>query len=90
MILITLIENAFKYGTSAETDCRIGISIRLKDGCLAFSTTNRIMRKGDPSRKGIGMTNCRRRLEMLYPGRFELEARPEGDTYITKLKIILQ
>lgn len=90
MILITLIENAFKYGTSAETDCRIGISIRLKDGCLAFSTTNRIMRKGDPGRKGIGMANCRRRLEMLYPGRFELEARPEGDTYITKLKIMLQ
>lgn len=90
MILITLIENAFKYGTSAETDCRIGISIRLKDGCLAFSTTNRIMRKGDPGRRGIGIANCRRRLEMLYPGRFELETRPEGDTYITKLKIMLQ
>lgn len=37
MILITFVENAFKYGTSSDTDCCIRIDISLKRescGCI--------------------------------------------------------
>ena len=44
MILITFVENAFKYGTSSEVDCVIHIHIRLNKGSLYFETENQIMR----------------------------------------------
>lgn len=89
MIFITFVENAFKYGTSADTDCNIQINICLKNGLLSFDTVNTIIRHVDSEHEGIGIANCRKRLELLYPGRYELENGPTGNVYITKLKIQL-
>lgn len=89
MIFITFVENAFKYGTSADTDCNIQINICLKNGLLSFDTVNNIIRHVDSEHEGIGIANCRKRLELLYPGRYELENGPTGNVYITKLKIQL-
>ncbi len=90
MILITFVENAFKYGTSADTNCDINININLKNGCLNFNTVNSVIRQGNSAHKGIGLSNCRKRLELLYPGRYELESRQQDNKYVTKLKIQLQ
>ena len=89
MIFITFVENAFKYGTSADTDCNIQINICLKNGLLSFDTVNNIIRHVDSEHEGIGIANCRKRLELLYPGRYELENGPIGNVYIAKLKIQL-
>lgn len=89
MIFITFVENAFKYGTSADTDSNIQINICLKNGVLSFDTVNTIIRHVDSEHEGIGIANCRKRLELLYPGRYELENGPIGNVYITKLKIQL-
>lgn len=89
MIFITFVENAFKYGTSADTDSNIQINICLKNGVLSFDTVNTIIRHVDSEHEGIGIANCRKRLELLYPGRYELENSPIGNVYITKLKIQL-
>lgn len=89
MIFITFVENAFKYGTSADTDCNIQINICLKNSLLSFDTVNTIIRHVDSEHEGIGIANCRKRLELLYPGRYELENGPIGNVYITKLKIQL-
>lgn len=90
MILITFVENAFKYGTSADTDCNIDISINLKNGCLDFRTVNSVMKQSDSAHNGIGLTNCRKRLDLLYPGRYKLETKQQDNIYVTKLKIQLQ
>lgn len=74
MILITFVENAFKYGTSSDTDCCIRIDISLKKGVLRLHTENAVMRRRTDGRQGIGMANCLRRLELLYPDRYELHA----------------
>lgn len=89
MVLITFVENAFKYGTSAEHDCRILIYIHAENGVLTMKTENAVMHQRTDGKTGIGIANCRKRLEMLYPGRFVLKTAREGDTFKTELKIEL-
>lgn len=72
---------------SADTNCDINININLKNGCLNFNTVNSVIRQGNSAHKGIGLSNCRKRLELLYPGRYELETKQQDNKYVTKLKI---
>lgn len=90
MILITFVENAFKYGTSSETDCTIRIGIHLKDGTLHFTTENSIMRKREESSPAIGLENCRKRLKLLYAGKFKLKTGEDNGLYRASLTIHLR
>lgn len=87
MILITFIENAFKYGTSSDEDCNILIKIKVKDGILHFETKNQIMKERRENTTAIGIENCRKRLELLYPNRFKLKTIHENNIYHTQLTI---
>lgn len=89
MLFITFVENAFKYGVSSETDCTIRISLQLHDGELLFRTENAIMRQRDEALPGIGIENCRKRLQLLFPGRFELETSEREGIYRVRLTIQL-
>ena len=91
MILITFVENAFKYGTSSEEDCKIKIAIELKEGILTFETENRIMRHREKNEDvAIGLENCRKRLNLMYGDRYELKNYAERGTYYTYLKMDLK
>lgn len=72
MILITFIENAFKYGTSSYSDGVISIDIQMKNGILSLATYNQIQKKLLPPKEGIGISNCRKRLDLLYSGAYTL------------------
>ena len=89
MLLITFVENAFKYGSSSSRDCTISIRASEHDGRLLFETENRIMKRPSESQKGIGLENCRNRLELLYPGRYELSISENEDIYKVRLMIEL-
>lgn len=89
MLLITFVENAFKYGSSSSSDCRISIEAELKNGKLTFRTENRIMKRSAESERGIGMENCRNRLELLYPEAYSLDVKEEGDMFKVKLIVAL-
>ena len=65
MILITFVENAFKYGTSSDTDCTVRIHIRVDENNLRLETENAVMRRREGESQGIGIANCRKRLELL-------------------------
>lgn len=90
MLLITFIENAFKYGTSSEVDCTVRICVRVDDHRLLFETENMVMRFREDGLHGIGIENCRKRLELLYPGRYELKAGAENGIYRVSLDIRLK
>jgi sensor histidine kinase YesM len=47
---------------------------------------NEIQNK-DPE-KGIGLKNIRRRLDLTFPGKYELHTDLKGDQYIVKLNLI--
>lgn len=90
MLLITFVENAFKYGTSSDKDCTIIIRIQVKKGHLLLETENSVMREKEMDTPAIGIENCRRRLNLLYPGRFTLQIGREGQLFKTTLIIHLQ
>lgn len=89
MLLITFVENAFKYGASSSRDCVIRISAVLNDRVLVFETENRIMSRNRDGRRGIGLENSRNRLELLFPGRYVLDIHEDQDTFNLKLEMKL-
>lgn len=88
MLLVTFVENCFKHGVSPVEKSDIVISLTEKDGQLLFSTSNRIFpmkRIGEH----MGIENCRRRLQLLYPGQHRIEIDNDGHNYNVKLIINL-
>ncbi|OUP20628.1 histidine kinase [Parabacteroides distasonis] len=90
MILITFVENAFKYGVSPDTDCFILLHITVKEGQLLFETENRVMKENRTTPHAMGIENCRKRLELLYPGRYELVTKEEEGLFTVRLTIQLR
>ena len=90
IILVPFIENAFKFGSSAHESARIGIDIRTEGAVLKMLVTNRIFpgRTAGPA-FGIGIANTRKRLEMIYPGRHELDIEKNEGHFIVNLSVNL-
>lgn len=92
LLFISLVENAFKHGVSADSPSYISISISLSDPkTLECRVQNSNFSKPstDISGSGIGLTNLRKRLELLYPQRFTLTIDENADRYLTILKLML-
>ncbi len=89
MLFITFVENAFKYGISSETDCSIRIGLHLHKSMLDFTTENAVMRRREEAVPGIGIANCRKRLQLLLPGRFDLQTSEREGLYRVRLTIRL-
>jgi sensor histidine kinase YesM len=68
MLLIPIIENAFKYGVDSVEESFVRIEIEVEEGNFTFRVTNRVVRRndGDRSHSGIGIKNIQRRLELIY------------------------
>lgn len=76
MLLIPFIENAFKHGISYSEPCTIEVDIELTDKTLKMRVFNGIFKnKTDELKKesGIGLNNVKRRLEILYKGKYQLK-----------------
>lgn len=91
MLMLTLVENAFKYGVSTSKDCTIEIHLAESGGVLQFETRNHVMKDADDFRKDmpVGIENCRNRLSALFPGRHSLHASGDGDG-VFKVLLTLQ
>lgn len=73
LIFISLIENAFKHGTSATESSFIDISLEERtDGTVICRIVNSCHPKTDTDKSGsgIGLEQVRKRLELLYPGQY--------------------
>lgn len=90
MLLITFVENALKYGTSAHEKSLIRIRLQVKDNTLSFIAENPIVnpRPADKA-PGIGIANCRKRLELLYPSAHKLNIQEQDGWYKVELEIKL-
>lgn len=92
LLMLPLVENAFKYGEHPSNPCRIAILILEKGGLLKCHVENTIVPKATSSqtRSGIGLANLKRRLNVCYPGRFEYETKVIDGNYIADLQIDLK
>ena len=90
LILITFVENAFKYGINPDMESRISIDIDIHDGILDLSVFNtKVVISSLDLSTGIGLDNTRSRLEKLYYKRHRLEINDEKDYYTIFLSIQL-
>jgi two-component system, LytTR family, sensor kinase len=75
LLLLPFVENAFKYGISTREWSPIRILLEINKDSLYFSISNHkhlntSLKMTDNT--GIGINNTRRRLDLLYEGRYEL------------------
>ena len=75
LLFISLIENAFKHGLSSSRPSKIDIRLEQEGDSLVFTCDNTNFPKDDADRSGsgIGLENTRRRLDLMYPGRYQWE-----------------
>jgi LytS/YehU family sensor histidine kinase len=94
LILLSLVENAFKHGASgAIQQPRIEISISVKDNLLKTRVFNTkpVKAQSDPNqyKEGIGVSNIKRQLELIYPDVYTLHIDEKADSYTVNLEIQL-
>jgi len=72
LIFISLIENAFKHGIAPNGSGEIKIEMSQHNGDITCQIHNSYYPKhaNDKSGSGIGLEQVRRRLELMYPGRY--------------------
>jgi two-component system LytT family sensor kinase len=89
LVLITFVENAFKYGISNHTTATITIALMVAEQRIRFFCHNRVFDKPVevPTRSGIGIHNTQTRLAQLYPGKHSLRIIHEKDDFSVELII---
>jgi len=90
LLLVPFIENAFKHGIRASKETVIEIDISVKEGILLFMCSNDY--RPDISSQinsGIGLANVRKRLELIYQGRYSLTTGAKDNRYSVNLTITL-
>ena len=90
MLLITFVENSFKYGVSSSEPCFIHIELEQKHGALSFKVENSVFEREVKNSKRMGIENCRRRLSLLYPGRHSLVLGRSSDNHSFCVKLELK
>jgi len=92
MLLIPFVENAFKHGTGMIENARILIELKAEKGILYFTVQNKFNPASEEVRdktSGIGLTNVKRRLKLLYGKKHDLQIGKSEELFTTKLKIEL-
>jgi len=94
LMLVVLVENAFKFvSNTADKTNRITVRIFVTDNAVLHGIISNSFEPeyiSDSSHKGIGLVNLRRRLELLYPGKYTFISKTEADLYTTELTINLK
>ena len=85
-LLIPFIENAFKHGDFRSDPLKI--HLKISEGSLLFITSNRVSIHNKDESGGIGLDNVKRRLELLYPGKYEMETKTENGLFTARLLIL--
>ncbi|WP_051951322.1 sensor histidine kinase [Flavobacterium sp. ASV13] len=92
MLMLPLVENAFKHGIHATDKSEIYIKLRQNGSNLDFEVENTYFEKsGTAVEGGIGLTNTKRRLHLIYPNKHSLKAGvAENGKYNVKLHLNLE
>ena len=91
LILVSFIENAFKYGISLPAPCSVDIRLVIERGELFFTYRNAIMPYNHLNvSTRTGIENIRQRLRLLYPDRHTLVINDENNVFSVMLSVTLQ
>ena len=91
LLLMPLVENAFKHGVSETRDkpfVDIHLSVRKRVLTLVVRNSNETSPEQQQVKENIGLSNLRRQLELLYSD-YSLSVKPGQDDFTAKLEINL-
>lgn len=90
LLLISFIENAFKYGTDYKGNTYVKIKIQVEGNVLDFWIENRVEKfESDAENSGIGINNIKNRLKLLYPNAHTLTIIEKDQNYSVHLNLKL-
>lgn len=91
LIIITLLENAFKFGTDSGSDSFIDIVLVIVENKLVLRIKNKIVKQfaENPRMSGVGLSNVKRRLDLVYRDRYEYRTDIQNKVYSVLLRIDL-
>jgi sensor histidine kinase YesM len=95
MLLIPFVENSFKHGLSKDRSKGfVRVQLSIEDGVLKFGLSNSKPADGgvsnnDGYKGGIGLKNVRKRLQLLYPQRHQLDVFDTEDQFNIRLELKL-
>lgn len=89
VLLLPLVENAFKHGIKPSFKSWVSIKIDVTDNILTMNTFNSYFTDMDNqlTEHGVGLSNVKQRLDLIYSGKYILETEVEDDVFITCLKL---
>jgi len=93
LLFIPFIENAFKHGISYRDKSFIKVLMTTGQNKISFLCENSVAadkkEKHDENHSGIGLENVKKRLQLLFPGKHNLNINSTSDTFTVSLEIEL-
>jgi len=89
LLLIPFVENAFKHGTHPTKECYVHIELNTTADELFFSIKNSVIANRKIVKTNIGLKNTRRRLELIFPEKHNLNILQNEKEHLVELNIEL-
>jgi two-component system LytT family sensor kinase len=90
LLFISLIENAFKHGGINNDNLKIKINFRVINSNLEFEILNNfVISQPLKNKKGIGLSNTKKRLKLIYKNNFAINQKVKFNFYIITIQIPL-
>jgi len=94
LLLLPFLENCFKHGSSKRIDqCWINVDLSVEGEFLYLKLTNgnsNINEQAPEVTEGFGLTNVKKRLNLLYPGAYSLKLISSEDSFTVSMKLELR
>jgi LytS/YehU family sensor histidine kinase len=93
LLMIPFVENSFKHGTSQMLQHPwIKLEITTVKDQLFFKLSNSkpSLVLANNQNKGIGLINVKKRLQLLYPGKHQLDVTETEDMFTVNMQILLE
>lgn len=87
LLLMPLVENAFKFCDSLEETPYVHFSMNVDGMVMCFSSENSVVDQMQESTEGIGLKNLSRRLQLLYPDQHSLTIDRKTHSFRVMLQI---
>lgn len=87
MVFITFVENSFKHGISYKHKSFVDVAFSFAENSITFVCRNSKTEANHDSHGGVGLSNVRQRLTLVYGDSYTLSIKDDNDTYNVKLTI---
>lgn len=89
LVLITLVENAFKHGDLLDPANPLVVRTEADDARIKFYISNKKKKGTKELSTGIGLNNVKKRLQLMYADKYTFSVKENEDFYTVELTINL-